>query len=91
MNFKVFNSQSPFPPPHEPPQTESQAATREPDHSDGPHNLEERFLDIIVDFRLRNATGEFPTVSSVITCKLFCVQGMECTHIHMCSVHVHLL
>ena len=61
MNFKVFDSQSSVLPPYD--QTGSQAATREPDPSDGPHDLDERFLDVIVDFKLRNATGEFPTVS----------------------------
>lgn len=34
-----------------------------PDLSNGPHEPDERFLDVIVHFKLRNITGEFPTVS----------------------------
>ena len=86
MNFKVFNSQSTFPPPcDQSPQAGSQAATREPDPSDGPHDLDERFLDVIVDFKLRNATGEFPTVS--ILCSM-CVYKLVHSHnVLLCSTY----
>ena len=68
MYFKTFSSQESVPPEtvvkeqlKKYPNFDSQ-----PDLSNGPHEPDERFLDVIVHFQMHDITGEFPIVSSVV-------------------------
>lgn len=65
MYFKTFTSQSTSPPECAVKEKISSSPdfTLEPDLSNGLHHPDERFLDVIVHFKLRNITAEFPTVS----------------------------
>lgn len=68
MYFKTFSSQNPDPPQSvvKGNETDSQSHDILPDHSDGPHEPNERFLDVIVHFKMQNITGEFPTVRKIM-------------------------
>lgn len=64
MYFKTFSSQDSCPPDSAVKEDVKKAPNFDnlPDLSDGPHEPDDRFLDVTVLFRLRDVTGEFPIV-----------------------------
>jgi hypothetical protein len=63
MYFKTFSSQDANPPESViiEETTKGSKFDVQPDLSDGPHEPDERFVDVIVHFQMSDITGEFPT------------------------------
>lgn len=94
MCFKTFSSQSTSPPECAVKEEISSFPdfTLEPDLSNGSHYPDERFLDVIVHFKLRNITAEFPTVSKCNCRKAFDYTVLMLYRVKMfvLSLHVHV-
>ena len=62
MYFKTYSSTDTSPPDGAEEQDTPVDFTKEPDISEGPNIPEERFLEVVVDFKIGNIKGELPTV-----------------------------
>ena len=67
MYFKTYFSESTSAPDGTAEDNAPVDFTKPPNLSSGPNVPEERFLNVIVDFKLHNIMGELPAVSMIVT------------------------